>query len=360
MKGIDVSLYQGVIDWSRVRASGVRFAMIKSSQANFVDPQFVSNITNAHRAGLACGVYHYLDATTVGAAVTEAKWFVQTLTPYKDCIDLWASLDVENPEHRELSKAQLTDIAIAFCEEVKRGGFKPMIYGNRDFFVNHYDMSRLTDYPLWYACWYNAEGEWDNPQHGFEYKIWQHGVVYVDGINGQVDGDFGYFELPEGDEIEVGDIVHLRAGAKYYGLDVEIPDFVLEKDWIVDSVSGNRVVINEATDGTSGINSAVYAEDCTILGNTDNQMDEPPAETEPQEPQKPDVEAPPVDDGEPTTNPVPPTDDPPQSTEDPQVDPPQDDNEDDDDSSTLVDFFKMLLRACLIAIRSLFGKGGNK
>lgn len=364
MKGIDVSYYQGIIDWTAVRRSGVQFAMIKASQSNFTDPQFQNNIQNASAAGIACGVYHYLDATSRAGAIAEANYYIQTIAPYRDKIQLWAALDVENVEHQQLGKNALTEIAIAFCDTLKAAGFKPMIYANRNFLVNCYDYERLKHYPLWYACWYNAEGENDNPQHGFDYQIWQHGIVYVDGINGQVDGNFGYFELPDSTLLEEGDIIAIRSGAKYYGMDVEIPDFVREKEWIIDSINGDRVVINRATDGTTGINSAIYAADCIIIDNKDDQMDEPIVD-QPTVP--PVVEVPPTVPEQPTADPAPSNDDPPQSTGDPtpadpepEPEPEPEPTQDEKDESTLVDFFKMILRACLIAVRSIFGKGGNK
>ena len=98
-KGIDVSTFQGEIDWQAVKRSGVSFAMIKATQGRavssdaylFTDSRFVRNITQASQSGIECGVYHYLTARTVSEAVKEAEYFTRTILPYKPQIKLWAA-----------------------------------------------------------------------------------------------------------------------------------------------------------------------------------------------------------------------------------------------------------------------------
>ena len=353
MKGIDVSLWQGDINWKSVYNDGVRFAMIKATQGkNIVDPQFANNIVGAYSAGVACGTYHYLSATTVNGAIEEAEFFAKTMEPYRDCITLWSAIDVEERKHQDLDNSTLTDIVIAFCETVKTLGYEPMLYANGNFISYHYEFDRLRKYPLWYACWYDAETENDKPIRDYDYKIWQHGVGRVNGIGGDVDADFGYFDLPEAEPVVEGDIVKVKPGAYYYGTSIEVPEFVLEKDWIVSSVSGDRVVIDASTDGLAQINSAVYQKDCIILGNVDP---EPQPEPEPEPNPEPEPEPNPEPDPEP--QPEPPTEEDPKE---PEPSEPSEPSEDDDTPPALVNFFKMILRALLIAVRSVFGKGADK
>ena len=88
--GIDVATWQGVIDWTKAKADGVDFAIIKATQGYaessnsylFNDVQFKNNITNAPKAGVACGVYHYLTANTLKESEVEADYFIKSITPY--------------------------------------------------------------------------------------------------------------------------------------------------------------------------------------------------------------------------------------------------------------------------------------
>ena len=201
MKGIDVSLWQGEIDWKAVKADGVSFAMIKASEggaggpaSRIVDPRFRQNIENAAAAGIACGVYHYLTAASPEEARREADFFLETVRPFSDRIALWAAADMERAEGTD--RTALTDTVLAFLERVKEGGFSPMLYANSDYIRHRYDYPRLAAYPLWYACWYDAAGEEERPERDFAYLIWQQGSGRVDGVSGLCDIDYGVFPLP--------------------------------------------------------------------------------------------------------------------------------------------------------------------
>ena len=288
MKGLDVSLFQGVIDWKKVKKDGYGFAMIKVSQGKdvdnpysgcFEDPKFRTNIVNASDAGLLCGTYHYLCAINEEEAKTEAQFFCDAMKPYKDKIKLWASVDVEDvypPQYcGTVDKDKLTRIVRTFCSVVKANGFKPMLYSNTNYMTYHFNYNQLKDIPLWYANWYSGSGwtEADKPVRDFSYKIWQYGYCYTSGIgNGQsgVDGDFGYFtqaDINGDDEIREGDIIGIKSDAYYYGTDIFVPDFVIERDWIVEQVIGDRVYFDKSADGLYSINSAVAIEDCYLVAH---------------------------------------------------------------------------------------------
>lgn len=206
MKGIDVSLWQGEIDWNAVKADGVSFAMIKASEggspaeSGIADPRFRQNIENASAAGIACGVYHYLTAKTPAGAREEADFFLKTVRPFAGKIALWAAADMETGEG--LDRTALTDTALAFLRRVEEGGFSPMLYANTDYIRNRYDYARLSAYPLWYACWYDAAGEEERPERTFPFAIWQQGTGRVAGVCGACDVDYGFFSLPREEPAE--------------------------------------------------------------------------------------------------------------------------------------------------------------
>lgn len=193
-RGIDVSTYQGDIDWAKVKADGIDFAIIKATQGrsetgtyrNFTDSQFTKNVVGAHRFGIRVGVYHYLTAQTVSEAMEEADLFLSAVAPYRNIIDLWAVVDVES-KHLPTNRTLLTQIVNTFCSKVNSAGYRPMVYTNPDFIKN-----RLTDisyWDLWLALWrvktlVPKVADYPN------LKIWQWGAETVDGIKGKTDANF--------------------------------------------------------------------------------------------------------------------------------------------------------------------------
>ena len=189
--GIDISRYQGAIDWNAVKKSGVEFAFIRSSIGDGATPRsgedilFRHNAAKALEAGLKVGVYHYLWAETVEDAIKEAKFFVKTIEPY--AIDFPVVLDFEDPTQESLGKTKLTAIAKAFLDEVKASGYYPMIYANKNWLVNYLDMNKLSDYEVWLAEWKSA------PTYSGNFGVWQFSSRgKVSGINGDVDLNICY------------------------------------------------------------------------------------------------------------------------------------------------------------------------
>lgn len=190
--GIDISRYQGAIDWQKVKKSGVDFVLLRSSIGDGStivsgeDIRFSSNVVEAKKAGLMVGAYHYLWAETVEDAITEAKFFIKTISPYT--LDFPAVLDFEEPSQQlNLTNEERTAIAIAFLEEVKRAGYYPMLYTNRSWAVGYLNMDELKDYEIWLAEWF------PKPSYSGDFGIWQY-TAYgkVSGIEGDVDLDVCY------------------------------------------------------------------------------------------------------------------------------------------------------------------------
>lgn len=190
--GIDVSRYQGAIDWKRVKASGVDFVLLRSSigdgstVVSGEDIRFAVNVVEAKRAGLMVGAYHYLWAETVEEARREAKFFIKTISPYT--LDFPAVLDFEEPSQQDnLTNAQRTAIAKVFLEEVENAGYYPMLYTNKNWAENYLDMERLSKYEVWLAEWH------PKPSYRGDFGIWQYTAYgYVSGIEGDVDLDVCY------------------------------------------------------------------------------------------------------------------------------------------------------------------------
>lgn len=186
VKGIDVSVWQGVIDWKKVKDSGVKFAIIRSSFADTQDKMFEYNITEAAKAGINVGVYHYCYAMNVEEAREEAQFFIETVKPYQ--INYPLMFDFEDNTQIKLGREALTDIAEAFLSELKNAGYYPMIYSYKNWLNNLLDMDRLSEYEV-------AVAEWDVPKSTYTgpYGIWQYSCKgKISGIEGDVDLDICY------------------------------------------------------------------------------------------------------------------------------------------------------------------------
>lgn len=203
--GIDVSKYQGAIDWDKVRDDGVDYAIIRLGFRGYetgkivMDETFHTNMQGALDAGLDVGVYFYTQAITEEEAREEAAFVLEQLEGYE--ITYPVIFDTEDPaastaRTNDLSQDELTDITIAFCESIKEAGYTPMIYANIKWFVANLDLSRLTEYDKWFAQYFNQ------PFFPYEFQMWQYtSQGSVAGISGNVDlnvcfTDYGAEEEP--------------------------------------------------------------------------------------------------------------------------------------------------------------------
>ena len=194
MKGIDVSAWQGNIDWVKVKNSGVDFAIIRSGwgfkDEGEIDSFFVSNIKNAKSAGIKVGVYHYSYAESAENAKQEAEYCLSIIKSANVELDLPIYFDIEdasiaNAHNREIR----TNMCIAFCSEIESAGYWAGVYANLNWFNNYLNKNELESrYTLWLAQ-YNEINE-------MECDIWQYtSSGYVEGINGNVDMNIMYRDL---------------------------------------------------------------------------------------------------------------------------------------------------------------------
>lgn len=190
-KGIDVSKYQGAIDWAKVKAEGIEYAFIRLGLRGYesgklvLDEFYDDNMKGANSAGVGAGVYFFTQAVTVEEAKEEAAFVIQNLANYD--VSCPVVFDVERIAGGKgradiLTQEQRTDITIAFCEAVKAAGYTPMIYGNVVCFTQMLDMTRLNDYEKWYA-FYD-----DYMYMPYDVSCWQYTEKgRVDGIANNVD-----------------------------------------------------------------------------------------------------------------------------------------------------------------------------
>ena len=184
IKGIDVSHWQGNIDFRKVKGAGYKFVYIKLTDAsNYVDPKADANYRNAKKAGLLVGFYHFSRLTSVADAKAEAAHYLRNVSKYD--VDLPHVLDLEvNPAR--LGKASLSQCAVTWLEEVKKKG-DVMIYTGASFINTNLD-SRLRKYKLWVAHYGvsrpRANSIWDK-WSAFQYTS----SGRVPGIAGNVDLD---------------------------------------------------------------------------------------------------------------------------------------------------------------------------
>ncbi|MDQ2769978.1 MAG: glycoside hydrolase family 25 protein [Bacteroidota bacterium] len=182
--GIDVSAYQGRIDWPEVARNRVRFAFIKASEGSSLrDPRFARNWQSARAAGVLCGAYHYFQPNRDGAQ--QARLFIDTVPLAPG--DLPPVLDVEAPSFHDVAMMR-REIAVWLKLVETHYGVRPILYSNHSFYQRHL-AGHFDDYPLWLAHYEVAHPKLARSK----WIIWQHSdEAYVPGIRGVV--DFNVFQ----------------------------------------------------------------------------------------------------------------------------------------------------------------------
>lgn len=196
--GIDVSVFNGTINWNAVKNSGIEFAMIRVGFRGYgaagtlvEDSRFKENIENAKKAGVKVGVYFVTQATNESEAVEEANWVINKIRQYQ--IDYPVAMDVEfssesnhNGRADNLSKSTRTAVVKRFCQRIKEAGYTPMVYLNVDWAYNYVDMSQLKSFDTWIAHYRNNPNL--GPSYTGNYTIWQYtSTGNVSGVSGNVD-----------------------------------------------------------------------------------------------------------------------------------------------------------------------------
>ena len=192
--GIDVSFYQGVIDWEAVAADGIEFAMIRCGYRGsetgemVVDEQFENNIQGALDAGLDVGVYFFSQAVTVEEAIQEADATLDWIEGYDISFPVvfdWERISYSSSRTADTSSVTVTDCALAFCGMIEEAGYTAMTYGSPNTVNEDLYIDRLLDYPFWLA---HYTTDWAVTDYPYHYDMWQYtSEGSVDGIEGRVD-----------------------------------------------------------------------------------------------------------------------------------------------------------------------------
>ena len=179
---IDVSYCQKNIDFNAVKADGIKAVIIRAGYGRETyqkDSQFESHYKNAKAAGLKVGAYWYSHAESISDARTEAQACLSILNGRK--FDMPVYYDMEDGSQTGYGKAKLTSMAEAFCEEIKKGGYRAGIYANYNWFKNYLDLNYLkSKYYIWLAQYASAPD--------LDCGIWQKSSTgRINGISGDVD-----------------------------------------------------------------------------------------------------------------------------------------------------------------------------
>ena len=190
MKGIDVSYHQGMIDWKKVKASGIDFVIIRAGYGkNTMDEKFIENIVGATTAGIKnIGIYWFIYASGIADARLNAEKCQEIIRLHKEHINLkiWADWEYDSDKRNPQTKVGRTAIVKTFLHAMEEKGYDVGVYANPDYLENKFE--DLSEYPLWLAKYSSDKGEYTP-------YIWQYSSKgSVQGINGNVDMNILYEE----------------------------------------------------------------------------------------------------------------------------------------------------------------------
>lgn len=193
-RGIDVSAYQGDIDWARVKAAGVDFVILRASGGVGKDQNFEANYTAAHAVGLGVGAYYCTAATTPEQAEKEADLLLTWLEGKR--LEYPVYFDIEGDDQSALpDNAARTALCTAFVGRMKQAGWCAGVYSYKSWFETMLDLPALMqESEIWWAHWpQSGQPDIDYSRYG----LWQYASDgRVDGVNGDVDVDVAFTDYP--------------------------------------------------------------------------------------------------------------------------------------------------------------------
>ena len=192
-RGIDVSKFQGTIDWNAVKADGITFAIIRCGYRGYgtgalvEDATYRRNIQGAINAGLRVGVYFYSQAINEAEAVEEASMVLSLVSGYSLPLGVYYDTEyVAGGRANAISAAERTACAVAFCETIRNAGYKAGVYSYASWFYNNLNFANISKYNTWIAQYR------DTLSFNYKYDIWQYtGSGRVNGISTAVDMNIG-------------------------------------------------------------------------------------------------------------------------------------------------------------------------
>ncbi|MBR1393900.1 MAG: fibronectin type III domain-containing protein [Ruminococcus sp.] len=264
--GVDVSLFQGTVDWAKVKAAGITFAILRAGYRGYgsagtlvVDSQFVTNLKNAKAAGLQVGAYFFTQAITTAEARAEADFVYSYAKGYSFDLPLYCDMEEISSEGRlekqGFTAAQNTAIITAFCERAKELGYQAGVYSNPSWLNYKLDRATLeSKYQIWLAHWVTST------TYSYEFNIWQYGTGTVNGISGAVDMNVMYISgnTP-------GRVSNLKCST--------FTDTTASLSWtgLASNCTGYQIVKYDASDSTETVMGTTNLNTFTVTGLTGEQ-----------------------------------------------------------------------------------------
>lgn len=199
LAGVDVSFYQKDVDWNRVKAAGIDFAIIRVGFRGYgpsgtisEDSCFRQNIEGALAAGLQVGVYFFSQAINVWEAREEADFVLNAIADYDVTFPVvfdWEHISTSSARTNGLPHSTLSLCAATFCDAIEQAGYTPVIYFNQDMGYLEYDLDMLKDYDFWLAEYRNE------PTFYYHFDMWQYTAKgSVPGVEGPVDLNLSFVD----------------------------------------------------------------------------------------------------------------------------------------------------------------------
>ncbi len=198
VKGVDLSKYNGTVDFTKLKEAGVGFAMLRLASRGYgsgkisLDEKFVEYAQNAQVAGIQIGAFFYSQAVNENEAVEEANYIVGAISGFN--VKYPVAIDIERVSGDEartdkLTNKERTSIVKMFCDTVKGYGYKPIIYASSEMLVGGLDLKELQDYDVWLA------DEKIPTEYPYRFGMWQYNTKgHIDGITGDIDLDISFID----------------------------------------------------------------------------------------------------------------------------------------------------------------------
>lgn len=234
-RGIDVSEWQGTINWTKIKKAGIDFAFVRVSYGlSHYDKTYEYNMKNAEIAGVPVGTYIYSTALSTATALKEAQYVIEKMQGYK--VSYPVVFDLEYAQASKLSAKTVSQMALAFCNEVRKAGYYPMVYCNTNWYDNYIDWSLLSGIDVWIARYGDTILAPDKIR--YNYTIWQSTDGNTEsGLNstsGLIDG------IPKGNDVDI-DFGYVDYTKKITPRSASVSSYTPSKTPIISSVSQTQV-----------------------------------------------------------------------------------------------------------------------
>lgn len=226
--GVDVSSWQGKVDWEQVKNDGKSFVILRIGTGKGKDTYFEENYRNAKNAGLDVGCYFYTYAATVSEAEKDADTVLSWLDGKQLEYPVYYDMENEVQLGSGITTEMRTEMCLAFLDKMSENGWFAGTYANGNWFGNYLDKGRLGEkYELWLASWMNSG--LPSRDYSTEYGLWQYtDSGKVNGISTVVDLDVAYKDYPT-----------MMKNGGFNGFDAVYEE--VDEEWIITSSNGVNV-----------------------------------------------------------------------------------------------------------------------